>query len=237
MPEHHVEAARAFYDASAERYVQFVGTEVSLATEGPLDQSLLVAFIELVKTSGATRVVDVGCGPGRVAAFMAARGLDVVGVDVSPEMLSCARSAHPDLHFVEGRLDELPFEGGTLAGAVCWYSIIYTPPERLGAAFVELARILDAAGAVLVAFQAGDGETVRQGKTLGIKHAVTAYRHRVDQVTRSLRDAGFEVYATATRERQLDHESSPQAFVIAHVQKSHVGERHREPGSGSDIES
>jgi hypothetical protein len=40
---------RAVYDMAAPRYVQFVGTEISSATEGPIDPSLLVAFVELVK--------------------------------------------------------------------------------------------------------------------------------------------------------------------------------------------
>jgi ubiquinone/menaquinone biosynthesis C-methylase UbiE len=209
------EAARAFYDASAERYVQFTGTEISSATEGPVDQSLLVAFIDLMKMNGLTQVADVGCGPGRVAAFMDARGLHPVGVDVSPAMLEIARRAHPDIHFEEGRLDKLPFGERTLGGAVCWYSIIYTPPELLDEAFTELKRVLVPAGCLLLGFQAGGGETVQQGKTLGMTASMTAYRHSVDAVTRSLHNAGLEVYATAMREPELEHESSMQAFVIA----------------------
>jgi ubiquinone/menaquinone biosynthesis C-methylase UbiE len=221
--EDHIQAARSFYDASAERYAQFTGSEISPATEGPVDRSLLLAFMELIKVKGFRRVADVGCGPGRAAAFMAARDLDVVGVDVSPAILEIARSAHPDIHFEAGQLDELPFDDGALGGVVCWYSIIYTPPHLLGKAFAELARVLDAAGYLLVAFQAGDGETVQQGETLGIGTFITAYRHRVDDVTRRLGDAGLQVYASAIREPELEHESSAQAFVIARRTKSHDG--------------
>src|ERR1700722_6094752 len=131
--EEHVATARAVYDMAAPRYVQFVGTEISSATEGPIDQSLLVAFVELVKRQTIDLVADVGCGPGRAAAFMAERGLDVVGVDVSQAMLTVARNAHPHVRFEEGHLDALPFETGVLAGAVCWYSISYT---RVGALLV-----------------------------------------------------------------------------------------------------
>src|SRR6202167_2600831 len=136
--EDHVATARAVYDMAAPRYVQFAGTEISSATEGPIDQALLQAFVELVKRQTIDRVADVGCGPGRAAAFMAERGLDVIGVDVSEAMLAVARNAHPHIKFEEGQLDALPFEAGVLAGAVCWYSIIYTPPDRLVQAFHEL---------------------------------------------------------------------------------------------------
>lgn len=140
--EDHVAAARAVYEASADTYVRFVGTEISAATEAPVDRSLLRAFVDLVGAGTSTLVADVGCGPGRAAAFLAARHLDVVGLDPSPAMLAAARIAHPDIRFEEGQLDDLPITEASLAGVVCWYSIIYTPPEHLEEAFAELARVL-----------------------------------------------------------------------------------------------
>ena len=72
----------------------------------------------------------------------------------------------------KGRLDKLPFGDGTLGGAVCWYSIIYTPLQLLDEAFAELKRVL-VAGGFLLGFQAGGGETVQQGKTLGMTRSMT----------------------------------------------------------------
>jgi SAM-dependent methyltransferase len=210
-----VTAARAVYDASAERYVGFVGTELSTATEGPIDRSLLMAFVELVATSPGTQVADVGCGPGRVAAFLAAQGLDAIGIDVSQAMLVQARRAHPDIEFEEGRLDDLPITAGSLAGAVCWYSLIYTPPERLDDAFAELKRVLEPGGHLLLAFQAGNGEAVHRTDAHGTSLPLTSYRHGIEDLTRRLDEAGFEVYTTAQRGPELDHESTVQAFVIA----------------------
>lgn len=56
------------------------------------------AFI--VRTLGlkaGQRVLDVGCGGGRYARALAARGLKVTGVDLSAEMLEAARAASPNL--------------------------------------------------------------------------------------------------------------------------------------------
>jgi ubiquinone/menaquinone biosynthesis C-methylase UbiE len=209
--EDHVATARAVYDMAAPRYVQFVGTEISSATEGPIDQSLLAAFVELVKRQTIDRVADVGCGPGRAAAFMAERGLDVVGVDVSEAMLAVARNAHPQIKFEEGQLDALPFESGVLAGAVCWYSIIYTPPDRLAGAFGELARVLIPGGYVLLAFQAEDEPVHSTDAHLPL----TSYRHSVQEVAARLVDVGFKIYATVLRAPELDNETSFQGFVIA----------------------
>ena len=212
--EDHVATARAVYDLTASKYVQFAGTEISSATEGPIDQSLLVAFVELVKKQAIARVVDVGCGPGRAAAFMAARGLDVVGVDISPAMLTFARSAHPHIEFEEGRLNALPFEAGVFAGAVCWYSIIHTPPDSLGEAFDEAARVLAPGGHLLLAFQAED-EPLHRTNAHGTHLPLTSYRHGMQDIADRLEDRGFAIYATVLRAPDLDNETAFQGFVIA----------------------
>ena len=203
----HVATARAVYDMAAPRYVEFVGTEISPATEGPIDRALLVAFVELIKRHTVVRVADVGCGPGRVAAFMAERGLDVVGVDVSQAMLAVARTAHPYIRFEEGQLDALPIESGVLAGAVCWYSIIYTPPDRLAEAFGELKRVLMPEGYLLLAFQA-EGEPVHRADAQGTHLPLTSYRHSVQEVAACLEGTGFKVYSTVLREPELQNEAT-----------------------------
>jgi ubiquinone/menaquinone biosynthesis C-methylase UbiE len=210
----HVTSARDVYDQSAHTYAQSVGTDISSATEGPVDLSLIKVFIELLKRQPISRVADVGCGPGRVAAFMTDHDLEVVGVDVSQAMLAVARTAHPDIEFKEGQLDALPIETGVLAGAVCWYSIIHTPPDRLDEAFNELARVLIPGGYLLLAFQA-EGEPLHREDAFGTRLPLTSYRHSVQEVAGHLEDAGFKIYTTALRAPELEHETTPQAFVMA----------------------
>ncbi len=207
-------AVREVYDASAETYARVVGTQLSAAFEGPVDQALLAAFVELVGPS-AGRIADVGCGPGRIAAFLAPHGLDVVGVDVSPEMLAVARAAHPDLRFEEGTLTSLPFDDRSFGAAVCWYSIIHTRPEELPNVFGELARVLEPSGELLVGFQAGDGERVERVDAYGTGMTLPSYRHSPNAVADALDTAGFHVHTRARREPALAHESTPQAFVLA----------------------
>jgi SAM-dependent methyltransferase len=211
----HVESARAVYDASAARYVGFVGTELSAATEGVVDMAMLVAFCGLVAKNPLAQVADVGCGPGRVAAFLAERKIPVVGVDVSTGILAEARRAHPEIRFEEGRLDRLPFKDSSLAGAVCWYSIIFTPAECLDGAFEELLRVLGPEAYLLLAFQSGDGEAFHRVNAHGTSLSLTSYTHNVDDVGRRLQQVGFQVHATTQRAPELAHETSWQAFMIA----------------------
>jgi SAM-dependent methyltransferase len=216
-PDDHVSTARAVFDASVDGYVRFVGTELTGETESPIDRSLLGAFVELVGANSGAAVADVGCGPGRIAAYLAVRGLDVVGFDVSPGMLAVAKRAHPELRFDLGQLDALPVGAASFAGAVCWYSIIYTPPKQLEAGFAEMARVLGVDGVLLLAFQAGDGEAVHRPDAFETGLPLTSYRHDPDDVARGLAVAGLDVRSTTVRspEPEYHHETTPQAFVFA----------------------
>lgn len=207
----HVASCRAVYDASVALYVEAIGTEVSSAFESVIDRAFLAAFAE--RSTGGV-VADVGCGPGRVSSFLAARGADVVGVDVSTAMLAAARSAHPDITFEEGRLDDLPFADASLDGVVCWYSIIHTPPDCLDRAFAEIARVVRPGGHLLVGFQAGDNEVVQREDAYRSGHTLTSYRHDAPGVALRLREASFAVHASAKREPEFGHETTPQAFLL-----------------------
>jgi SAM-dependent methyltransferase len=71
-----------------------------------------------------SRVLDAGCGTGRVALRLAELGYACVGVDLDPSMLSVARTRGPSLRWYESDLaaldldDEAPFDVVVAAGNV-----------------------------------------------------------------------------------------------------------------------
>src|SRR5918997_6610303 len=54
-----------------------------------------------------SRVLDAGCGPGRVGAFLHEVGHDVVGVDVDPVLIAAAEEDHPGPRWLVEDLAEL----------------------------------------------------------------------------------------------------------------------------------
>jgi ubiquinone/menaquinone biosynthesis C-methylase UbiE len=95
------------------------------------------------------RVLDVGCGTGRLAAALAERGAKVWGVEPSAEMLAQARTAvGPGVGLKQGSAEELPFKDGWFDRAVLRLVVHLVDRPR---AFAELRRVLAPGGRVLVA--------------------------------------------------------------------------------------
>jgi len=139
--DHPVEA---HYDELADHWEVF--TEVAWKEEvlWPTVQSLFPAL------SGA-RVLDVGCGDGTYSAWFADKGADVLGVDLSQEMVRVARDRYGDR--AEFRRADVT---GSLSGVaddsvdvvLCQHVFSHLPD--LETPLAEFARVLDAGGSLVV---------------------------------------------------------------------------------------
>jgi len=95
------------------------------------------------------RVLDVGCGTGRLALALAERGARVWGVDPSEEMLGQARSnAAGKAAFKEARAEALPFKDGWFDRAVLRLVVHLVDRPQ---AFREIARVLSPGGRIVIA--------------------------------------------------------------------------------------
>jgi SAM-dependent methyltransferase len=136
-----------------ERFRKMAADGTDLAGEA----RLIDAMIE----RGA-RVLDAGCGPGRVGAELAARGHTVVGVDADPQLIAAAIEDHPGPRWLVADLAELdlaargepePFDVAVVAGNVMTFLAPGTETEvlrRLG------AHVLPT-GVIVIGFGLGRG--------------------------------------------------------------------------------
>lgn len=164
------ERTRAAYDTVAAAYDAALRDELD---QKPLDRGLLAAVAEL---AGAGRLLDLGCGPGHVTAYLARHHRDVLGIDLSPEMVAIARRRHPELSFEVGSMLGLELDGGAVAGIVALYSVIHLDAAERAAALGEMARVLAPGGWLLLAFHI-ESEDHPPGD---VAHLTSWFGHDVD---------------------------------------------------------
>ncbi len=201
---------RRAYDRVARSYAALLP---DTRAEGPLELAMVDELGRRVRASGRPTVLDAGCGAGRMSAYLARHGLEVVGVDVSPAMVDVAAATYPQHRFEVGDIAALPYQDGAFGGVLAWYSIIHTDPRALPGVVAELCRVLRPGGHLLVGFQSGSGR----------RHVAEAYGHVVDLVAElhspgtvgsALRREGLRVVAELTRGAGAG-ERHPQSFLLA----------------------
>ncbi|WP_344473725.1 class I SAM-dependent methyltransferase, partial [Glycomyces algeriensis] len=195
-PEH-LSATREAYDEVAVAYAEIVRDEFDGL---PLDRAMLAAFAEYVKTADSGAVAELGCGPGRVTAYLQGLGLEVFGVDLSPAMIDIARETYPGLRFEVGSMDALDLEDGALGGVVSWYSVIHAPPEDVAVYFAEFWRVLASGGYLIVAFFESEGDPVTKYGT----RVVPAYRWPIDELAALGVATGFTEVGRMLREPRAE---------------------------------
>jgi SAM-dependent methyltransferase len=121
---------------------------VTLTNDDPFyDDYNKPAFLELVPSPGEL-TLDVGCGEGRVARELTARGHRVVGIDGSPLLVAAAANGAPPTPAAVADISGLPVATGVADLVVCF--MVLMDVEDLVRSVSELARVLAPGGTLCV---------------------------------------------------------------------------------------
>lgn len=97
------------------------------------------------------RVLDLGAGSGKLTDALVARGLDVVAVDPSAEMLEVLRSNLPEVEAHVANAEALPLPDGSVDAVVVGQAWHWMDPLAAGA---QIARVLRPGGSLAMAWNA-----------------------------------------------------------------------------------
>ncbi len=151
------ERVRSSYDAVAAAYADALVDELD---DLPFERWLLERTVEL---AGYAPIVEVGCGPGHVTAFLADLGAAATGLDLTPAMVEEARRRYPQASYDVGDLRRLmrPTTADGWGAVLAWYSLVHTTPAEMPEVLAALVRPLRPGGWLVYAGHAGS-ETVRK---------------------------------------------------------------------------
>lgn len=202
---------RLAYDEVADTYADHFR---SAEPELPVDLAMVEHFASLL--SGERRVLDAGCGAGRMLPVLAALGCRVEGVDLSPEMIRRSRRDHSSFPSRVASIAGLPFPDNSFDGVFSWYSTIHNPDADLPRIIGEARRVLRASGLFLVAFQSGRGvqDVSDSYRRRGHDIVLHRYNRTPEEMANALAGAGMTEVARLVR-AAAPHERDGQAVLIA----------------------
>ena len=121
------------------------------------------------------RILDLGCGDGRDAAYLTDRGADTIGMDLSKEMVKLARKKFPELEFIRMDMRELGLNKDHFDCVWASASVIHIPGEQLRELEREIIRVLKPGGIFAFSYKVGQGEGFEYGESMKDKKRYFVY--------------------------------------------------------------
>lgn len=106
------------------------------------------------------RIIDLGCGIGTIAAYLAKKGFDVIGIDNSGRMLDVARSHYPQNKFKQMNILNMPTDFGRFDGIILSYVVNHFNQNMLNNLKSIIDRLLFDDGVVYISAHLGNEEQV-----------------------------------------------------------------------------
>lgn len=92
--------------------------------------------------------LDLGCGTGNYTSALSKEGLNIIGIDPSPEMLKIAKSKYPQIQWQLGSSEEIPLEDASVDGVLVTLSIHHW--SNLSTGFQEMNRVVRPGGKCVI---------------------------------------------------------------------------------------
>lgn len=176
------------YNEVAEDYAAERWNELS---KKHFDRLLLREFVSVNKEKGLC--ADFGCGPGQTTKFLYDNcAKELIGIDLSPAMISAARKLSPEIEFETGDLLNIVYPSGYLGSALAFYAIVHFTNDQIRKCFGEINRVLKTGGDFLFSFHVGD-EVVHFDKAHDKEVDIDLFFFKTDDIIELLYETGFSV--------------------------------------------
>lgn len=162
---------------------------------------LVGEFAEILKEKGVNRVLDLGCGVGRHCHYLAKRGFNVVGCDISGNTLEIAerlaKKRNLRIDFIQGDYLDLPFHNEVFEAVISIDTLHHDFFENIYKALREIHRVLTPGGLLCFNPLSVNDELFGQGRKLGEKlfiiHRIPHHFFDLEELKKLLERVSFEL--------------------------------------------
>jgi len=130
----------------------------------------LIHLLPRLQARQSRQALDLGCGVGRHALYLAAQGFDVDAIDGSPSGVGfaeeTAKSRGLEVRWRQGMMTELPYEDGAFDLVVAWNVVYHGAPAVVRQTIGEVQRVLRPGGLYLGTMLTKRNVNFRRGREI-----------------------------------------------------------------------
>lgn len=168
-------------------------------------------------------ILDVGCGPGRDAKYLAKCGFQVTGFDLSPHMIELARREVPDANFLVMDIEKMAFQEGQFDAIWSSASLLHIPKNKLPHVLQRLHHFLRTDGVLYLSVKKGMGEILEADQRYDGVEKFWSY-FQEEELIEYLKDAGFVILENHLYEKSATHQTHPWIAIICKKEPTEFSE-------------
>ena len=169
-------------------------------------------FLKLIGKGG--KILDAGCGPGVDVVYIASKGFDVIGVDLSEKMLEIAKRKNPRIFFQKADIRKLNFKPNTFDGVIASFSLIHIPKKDVNKTVDNFYKLLKPRGVIYIGIQEGKSQEIFLIEPLKPDEKIFLNIISAREIKEILTKAGFIVLDEFSRPAENKEEFDFNKFVV-----------------------
>lgn len=170
-------------------------------------------FINLLPS--CARVIDVGCGPGRDAKIFSDHGIEVVGIDFSPNMIQIAKQNAPNCSFHIMDIEAIAFSSETFDGVWANCALLHIPKKNVHLVLRKIYAILKSKGSLYLSVKQDHiSEAFEKDSRYGGLEKFWSF-YEPNELMKLLTEAHFKIIDVAIARKSTDYHTNPIIKIFA----------------------
>jgi ubiquinone/menaquinone biosynthesis C-methylase UbiE len=164
----------------SQQFYQHLGAQgLAARTTSAWDEQIITAIEHRLKSNH--RILDVGCGYGRITIPLATRGYRIEGIDLSPTLIqhaqAAAKASSVRVKFILGSMCDLPYEENSFDAIICLWSAFHellTKKEQLQA-IRSMQYVLKKGGVAMIegaSYERPSKRAIKERQFYGHQHRI-----------------------------------------------------------------
>jgi ubiquinone/menaquinone biosynthesis C-methylase UbiE len=169
-------------------------------------------FLNLVPENG--KILDIGCGPGIDADYMASSGFRVTALDYSREMINLAAKRNPNVIAIVGDMRKVEFASKSFDGIFASYSLIHIPRKDVLTTLQKFYNFLKPNGTFYCSLQEGVSQEIVVNTPLKENERIFLNIISASETKELIREAGFSIVQEFKRNPKPEKELNFRKYAV-----------------------